>query len=34
MREYLQALGTDVWEIVEGGYQYPTSIPTDREETI
>lgn len=19
----------DVWEIVEGGYQYPTTIPTD-----
>lgn len=29
MREYLQSLGFDVWEIVEGGYQYPSSIPTD-----
>jgi len=29
MRAYLQALGADVWEIVERGYQYPISIPTD-----
>jgi len=26
---YLQSLGTDVWEIVEGGYKFPTTIPTD-----
>lgn len=26
---YLQALGADVWEIVENGYQYPASIPID-----
>ena len=26
---YLQSLGTDVWEIVEGGYTFPTAIPTD-----
>ena len=26
---YLQPLGTDVWEIVEGGYTFPTTIPTD-----
>jgi len=29
MRAYLQALGTEVWTIVECGYQYPTSIPTN-----
>jgi len=29
MRAYLQSLGVDVWEIFEGGYHYPTSIPTD-----
>lgn len=29
MRVYLQALQADVWEIVEGGYQYPTFIPID-----
>ena len=26
---YLQSLGTDVWEIVEGGYTFPSSIPID-----
>ena len=26
---YLQSLETDVWEIVEGGYTFPTTIPTD-----
>eukprot|EP00253_Pinus_taeda_P019693 PITA_19693 len=26
---YLQSLGANVWEIVEGGYQFPTKIPTD-----
>ena len=26
---YLQSLGTDVWEIVEGGYTFPTTMPTD-----
>ena len=26
---YLQSLGIDVWEIVEGGYTFPTAIPTD-----
>lgn len=29
MRAFLQALGVDVWEIIKGGYQYPTSILTD-----
>ena len=28
-RSYLQSLREDVWAIVEGGYQYPTSVPTD-----
>ena len=28
-RAYLQSLGADVWGIVEGGYQYTTSVPTD-----
>ena len=28
-RAYLQSLGADVWEIVEGDYQYPSSIPID-----
>jgi len=28
IRALLQSLGVDVWEIVEGGYQYPSSIPT------
>jgi len=26
---YLQSLGTDVWEIMEGGYTFPSAIPTD-----
>jgi len=26
---YLQSLGTDVWEIVEGGYTFPSTIPTN-----
>jgi len=26
---YIQSLGIDVWEIVEGGYKFPTAIPTD-----
>lgn len=26
---YLQSLGTDVSEIVEGGYIFPSAIPTD-----
>ena len=25
---YLQSLGTNVWEIMEGGYTFPTTIPT------
>ena len=29
MRSYLQSLGADVWAIVEGGYQYPSAVPTD-----
>jgi len=29
MRAYLQALGADIWEIFEGGYQFPSSIPID-----
>ena len=28
-RSYLQSLGAYVWAIVEGGYQYPASVPTD-----
>ena len=28
-RSYLQSLGAEVWEIVEGGYQYPAAVPTD-----
>ena len=28
-RSYLQSLGAEVWAIVEGGYQYPASVPTD-----
>ena len=28
-RSSLQSLGADVWEIVEGGYQFPVAIPTD-----
>ena len=33
MRSYLQSLGAEVWEIVEGGYQYPAAVlrdPTER----
>ena len=26
---YLQSLGMDVWEIVEGGYTFPSTIHTD-----
>jgi len=26
---YLQSLGIDVWEIVEGGYKFLSAIPTD-----
>ena len=26
---YLQSLGMDVWEIVEGRYTFPTTIPID-----
>lgn len=26
---YLQSLGIDVWEIVEGGYTFPSAIPID-----
>ena len=29
MISYLQSLGVDVWEIFEGGYQYPATVPTD-----
>ena len=29
MRSYLQSLGAYVWAIVEGGYQYPSAVPTD-----
>jgi hypothetical protein len=29
MRSYLQSLGADVSAIVEGGYQYPSAVPTD-----
>ena len=28
-RAYLQSFGVDVWEIVEGGYQFPATITTD-----
>ena len=28
-KAYLQSIGADVWAIVEEGYQYPASIPTD-----
>ena len=31
-KAYLQILGAKVWEIVEEGYQYPASIPTDATE--
>ena len=26
---YLQSLRTDFWEIMEGGYTFPSAIPTD-----
>eukprot|EP00253_Pinus_taeda_P032890 PITA_32890 len=26
---YLQSLGTEVWDIVEGGYRFPSATPTD-----
>ena len=29
MRSYLQSLGANLWAIVEGGYQYPATVPTD-----
>ena len=29
MRSYLQSLGADVWAIVEGGYRYLATVPTD-----
>ena len=29
MKSYLQSMGADVWAIVEQGYQYPATIPTD-----
>jgi len=28
-KAYLKSLGSDVWEIVEGGYQYPVAAPTN-----
>jgi len=28
-KSYLQSLGTDVWEIVDRGYQYLAAVPTD-----
>eukprot|EP00253_Pinus_taeda_P028711 PITA_28711 len=28
-KAYVQSLGVDVWEIVEGGYQFPAVIPMD-----
>ena len=31
-KAYLQSLGAEVWAIVEEGYQYPASIPTDAAE--
>ena len=31
-KAYLQSLGAEVWAIVEGGYQYPASIPIDAAE--
>eukprot|EP00253_Pinus_taeda_P019660 PITA_19660 len=29
---YLQSLGAEVWGIVEGGYNFPSAIPTDAAE--
>ena len=26
---YLQSLGAEVWDIVEGGYTFPSATPTD-----
>ena len=31
-RAYLQSLGANVWGIMEGGYQYPASVPTNAAE--
>ena len=31
-KAYLQSLGAEVWAIVEEGYQYSASIPTDAAE--
>ena len=31
-KAYFQSLGAEVWAIVEEGYQYSTSIPTDAAE--
>jgi len=28
-KAYLQSLGADILEIVEGGYQYPVVVPID-----
>ena len=28
---YIQSLGIDVWEIVEGGYTFPSTIPRDKQ---
>ena len=28
-KSYIQSLGADVWEFVEGGYQYPAIVPTN-----
>ena len=29
---YLQSLGAEVWGIIEGGYKFPSAIPTDAAE--
>ena len=29
---YLQSLGTDVWDIIETGYNFPSATPTDAAE--
>ena len=31
-KAYLQSIGAEVWAIVEEGYQYPATIPTDSAE--
>ena len=31
-KAYLQSLGAEVWAIVEEGYRYPATIPTDATE--